>query len=111
MDTTNQTAATVMSRAYHFVSGHDSSTGTRLLLIVVLAVLVHLTVQAIRSFSEWLISKSHAQKSPLGFVTQQPKFITLTQLIANSVTFIMYFLQVNLTILDLFATWNISMQD
>jgi small conductance mechanosensitive channel len=101
MDTTNQTAATVMSRAYHFVSGHDSSTGTRLLLIVVLAVLVHLTVQAIRSFSEWLISKSHAQKNPLGFVTQQPKFITLTQLIANSVTFIMYFLAMGLVLQEM----------
>jgi moderate conductance mechanosensitive channel len=98
MHTTNQSPVTVMARAYHFVSGHDSSTGTRLLLIAVLAVLVHLAVQAIRSFSEWLISKSHAQKSPLGFVTQQPKFITLIQLIANSVTFIMYFLAIGLVL-------------
>ena len=71
-----------MSRLYAYFSGHASSTGTRLVLIVVLVVLVHLTVKAIRGISEWVINKSHAQKNPLGFVTQQPKFITLIQLIA-----------------------------
>lgn len=101
MGTTNQAAATVMGRIYHYVSGHESSTGTRLLLIVILAVLVHVTVKLIRSVSEWLINKSHAQKSPLGFVTQQPKFITLIQLIANAVTFIMYFLAMGLVLQEL----------
>jgi small-conductance mechanosensitive channel len=101
MDTTNLPAATVMGRAYHYFSGHESSTGTRLALIVVLAVLVHLTVKTIRSISEWLIQKSHAQKSPLGFVTQQPKFITLIQFAANSVTFVMYFLALGLVLQEL----------
>jgi moderate conductance mechanosensitive channel len=101
MDTTNQPVTTVMSRVWDHFSGHASSTGTRLLLIVVLAVLVHLTVKVIRSLSEWLINKSHAQKSPLGFVTQQPKFITLVQLIANGVTFIMYFLAIGLVLQEL----------
>jgi len=98
MDATNQAPATVMARAFHFVTGQESSTGTRLLLIVGLAILLHLTVKAVRGFSEWLIGKSHAQKSPLGFVTQQPKFITLSQLIANGVIFIMYFLAVGLVL-------------
>ena len=93
-----QTNATVMGRLYGHFFSHASSTGTRLLLIVVLAVLVHLTVKAIRNISEWLINKSHAQKSPLGFVTQQPKFITLIQLIANGVTFVMYFLAMGLVL-------------
>ena len=62
---------------------------------------MHLAVKIIRNFSEWLISKSHAQKNPLGFVTQQPKFITLTQLIANSVTFIMYFLAIGLVLQEM----------
>ena len=48
MKTTNEAVATVMGRLYAHFSGHESSTGTRLLLIVVLAVLVHLTVKAIR---------------------------------------------------------------
>ena len=96
-----QTNATVMGRLYGRISGHESSITTRLLLIVVLAVLVHLTVKVIRSISEWFINKSHAQKSTLGFVTQQPKFITLIQLIANGVTFIMYFFAMGLVLQEL----------
>jgi moderate conductance mechanosensitive channel len=99
MDTTNQ-AATVMGRLYGLF-GHTSSTGTRLVLIVVLVLLLHLTVKGIRSFSEWLISKSHAQKSPLDFVTHQPKFVTLIQLVANAVTFAMYFLAMGLVLQEL----------
>jgi small-conductance mechanosensitive channel len=96
-----QTNATVMRRVYHYFSGHDSSLGTRLLLIIVLAILVHLMVKAVRHLSEWLISKSHAQKTALDFVTQQPKFVTLIQLIANSVTFIMYFFALGLVLQEL----------
>ena len=90
-----------MGRLYAYFSGHESSTGTRLVLIVALAVLVHLTVKAIRHISEWLIHKSHAQKSPLDFVTQQPKFITLIQLVANGVTFVMYFFAMGLVLEEL----------
>ena len=89
-----------MGRLYAYF-GHESSTGTRLVLIAVLAVLVHLTVKAIRSISEWLINKSHAQKSPLDFVTHQPKFVTLIQLIANGVTFAMYFFAMGLVLQEL----------
>jgi len=92
---------TVMGRLYANFSGHESSTGTRLVLIVALAVLVHLTVKAIRHISEWLIHKSHAQKSRLDFVTQQPKFITLIQLAANGVTFVMYFFAMGLVLEEL----------
>jgi len=93
-----ETNATVMGRVFHYVSGHESSTGTRLLLIVATVVLLHLMVRAVRSISEWLISKSHTQKSPLDFVTQEPKFITLIQLVANAVTFVMYFFAVGLVL-------------
>jgi moderate conductance mechanosensitive channel len=96
-----ETHATVMARFYHLFSSHQSSTGTRLLLLVVLVVLLQLTVKVIRMMSEWIISKSHAQKNPLGFVTQQPKFITLIQLIANAVTFVMYFIAVGLVLQEL----------
>jgi small conductance mechanosensitive channel len=80
-----------MSRVYSHLTGHESSTGRRLILIVGLAVFVHVTVKIIRYISEWLIHKGHAQRNPLGFVTQQPKFVTLIQLIANGVTFVLYF--------------------
>ncbi len=91
MDTTHEPAATVMARIYHHFSGHASSTGTRLLLIVALALFAHVLVKIIRHISEWFINKSEAQKNPLGFVTQRPKFITLTRLIVSSVIFVIYF--------------------
>jgi small-conductance mechanosensitive channel len=73
----------------------------RLALIVVLVLLVQLTVKTIRHISEWLIRKSHSQKSPLDFVTHQPKFITLIQLFANAATFAMYFLAIGLVLQEL----------
>ena len=82
---------TFMGRVYSHLTGHESSTGRRLLLILALAVFVHVTVKITRSVSEWIINKGHAQRNPLGFVTQQPKFVTLIQLIGNTVTSIMYF--------------------
>ena len=62
------------------------------MLIAGLAILAHLTVKFIRHISEWVIHKSQAQKNALGFVTQQPKFITLIRLIVSGITFIIYFL-------------------
>jgi len=91
-------ALTVMGHLFSHFTRHGSSTGSRLLLIIILAVILHLTVKAIRHISEWLIHKSHAQKNPFGFVTQQPKFITLIQLIASGVTFIMYFFAMGLVL-------------
>jgi small conductance mechanosensitive channel len=58
--------------------------------IVGLAVAVHLIVRFVRYFSEVLINKSHEKRNPLGFVTQQPKFITLARLIVSTVTFAVY---------------------
>lgn len=97
-----ETNATVMGRIFYYVSGHESSTGTRLLLIAALVFLLHFAVKAIRNISEWLINKSHAQKSRLGFVTEQPKFITLIQLAANAVTSVMYFFAMGLVLQELF---------
>jgi small conductance mechanosensitive channel len=109
MNMTNSTPAsslgelpgTVMGRLYGHFFTHESSTGTRILLIIVLAVLVHVLVKVTRHISEWLIHKSQAQENPLGFVTQQPKFITLTRLIASGVTFVIYFLAVGLFLEEL----------
>jgi small conductance mechanosensitive channel len=87
---------TVVGRIYSHFSHHESSTVTRILLIVVLAVLVHVLVRAIRHTSEWFINQGQAQRNPLGFVTQQPKFITLTRLIVSGVTFVIYFFALGL---------------
>jgi moderate conductance mechanosensitive channel len=59
-------------------------------VIVALAIIVHLVVRLIRYISETVITKSHEKKNPLGFVTQQPKFITLTRLIVSFAVFIVY---------------------
>jgi len=83
---------TVMSRLYGHFSGHDSSLETRLLLIIGLAISAHILVRITRYISEWLIYKSHEQKNPLGFMTQKPKFITVTRLVVSSVTFCIYFI-------------------
>jgi len=87
---------TFVGRLYSHFAHHESSTATRLLLIVALSVFAHVLVKVVRLISEWVISHSQAQRSPLGFVTQQPKFITLTRLIASSVTFFIYFFAIGL---------------
>ena len=86
-----QMNATVMSRVYAHLTGHESSTGLRLLVIITLVVLVHASVKSIRHLSEWLINKGHTHKKTIGFVTQQPKFVTFIRLAANGVTSIVYF--------------------
>jgi small conductance mechanosensitive channel len=70
-------------------------------LIIVLALLVHLLVKSLRSFTEWFIHKSRARNSALEFVTQQPKFVTLIQLVANTATFVLYFFAIGLVLEEL----------
>ncbi len=62
----------------------------KIAVIVVLALLTHLVVRLLRYISDWLIRKSAAKKSPVGFVTQQPKFVTLTGLITGALTLVIY---------------------
>jgi small-conductance mechanosensitive channel len=95
------TNETLMGQLYSHLSGHESSSAIRLALIVILAILVHLTVKSIRNLSEWIVSRSHAKESALGFVTQQPKFVTLIKLVANATTFSMYFLALGLVLQEL----------
>ena len=82
---------TFTGRAFSHLTGHESSVGWRLILIVALTVLAHVTVKTVRRLSEWLIEKGHAQKHALGLVTQRPKFVTLIGLAANGATSVVYF--------------------
>jgi len=93
---------TVVGRIYHHFAHQESSTGTRILIIVLLTIFMHVLVKTTRHLSEWLINKSRAQQNPLGFVTQQPKFITLTRLIVSTITFVIYFFAVGLILQELF---------
>jgi small conductance mechanosensitive channel len=79
---------------------HATPPATHIALIVAVALLVHFVVKLVRHVSEWFIHKSHARKNPFGFVTQQPKFITLTRLIVSAVTFTIYFLAIGFILVE-----------
>ncbi len=66
----------------------------RVILIALLAVLAHFLVRLVRVISDWLIKRSAAKKMPMRLVTHQPKFVTLTGLIASGITFVIYFFAV-----------------
>jgi small conductance mechanosensitive channel len=85
---------TVVSRIYDHFSGRGSSTEMRLLFIVGLVIVVQVTVKLIRLTSEWLIlkRKSHQKDYPRLLRTRQPKFITISRLIASALIFVLYFL-------------------
>jgi small conductance mechanosensitive channel len=59
-------------------------------IVIVLAVAAHVLVRFVRYFSEALIKKSHEKKNPLGFVTEQPKFVTLSRLVISVMVFLIY---------------------
>jgi moderate conductance mechanosensitive channel len=86
----------VMGRLYSHFSGHDSNAFERILLIAGLAAIAHVAVKLIRALSEWLIIRSHTKKNPFGFMTEKPKFITVTRLIVSAITFAIYFLALGL---------------
>ncbi len=82
---------TFISKVYLRLTGHDTSFGHRLLLILAFVALIHVTLRLVRFISEWLIKKIHATRSANDFVAQKPKFMTLVRLLANTVTFLIYF--------------------
>ena len=59
-------------------------------VIVCLAIVAHFLVRLMQFIGDWMIRKSAAKKSPVGFVTHQPKFVTLTGLITNALTLVIY---------------------
>jgi small conductance mechanosensitive channel len=68
----------------------NMSSAGHIAMIVGLVLVVHTIVKSLRHYSEWLINKSHEKHHPLEFVTQQPKFITLTRLVVSGITFVIY---------------------
>jgi len=85
------TAAAAPSTAGWFDSFWGTTHHTiHIAIIIGMAVGVHLIARFIRSFSEVIINKTYEKENPLGFVTHQPKFITLARLIVSTVTFAVY---------------------
>ena len=62
----------------------------RVLLIVALTLLAHGLVRLVHFLSNWVVRKSAAKRSPVGYVMHPPKFITLTHLVASALTFLIY---------------------
>ena len=79
---------------------HRTSPEIHILIVLGLAFVAHLAVKIVRHISEWSINKSQAKKNPFGFMTQQPKFITLTRLIVSAVTFVIYFLAIGFVLVE-----------
>jgi small-conductance mechanosensitive channel len=73
------------------MDAHEASyVAITIAVIVCLAILAHFLVRLLQFLSNWLIRKSAAKKSPVGFVTHQPKFVTLTGLITSALTLVIY---------------------
>jgi small-conductance mechanosensitive channel len=81
---------------------HLSPKVLHVILIIAFVFSVQIVVKIVHRVSEWLINKSHAKRNPFGFVTETPKFITLTQLIVSAVTFAIYFVAVGLILIAVF---------
>jgi small conductance mechanosensitive channel len=86
----------LVGRIYGHFTGRDSSTETRVLIIIALTVVSHGLVRSIRRISEWLAVKSHAPKSPLGLAARRPKVVTLHRLVVSAIIFAIYFLALGL---------------
>jgi len=85
-----------VSRFYSHFFVHESSMGVRILIIILMAILAHMAVKLIRHISEWLLTRGRGQNGPLGIVTHQPKFATVTRLIVSGIAFIIYFMAIGL---------------
>jgi moderate conductance mechanosensitive channel len=79
-----------------------SSVVVHVLLIAVFALLIHFIIILIHRLSEWLITHNHSKKTGLGYVTEKPKFVTLTQLVVSALTFAIYFFAVGLVLVSVF---------
>jgi moderate conductance mechanosensitive channel len=102
LETTN--APTLLTRIFDNTPvgdlWHRTPVEIHVLIVIAIALTGHLAVKIVRHISEWSINKSHAAKNPFGFVTQQPKFITLTRLIVSAITFVIYFLAIGFVLVE-----------
>src|ERR1700733_8326639 len=105
MGTTN--APMFLDRMQNTHLGHlwaETSPVAHIFIIIGIAFLAHLICQSNHHFSDLLINRSHEKNDPFGFVTQQPKFVTLTRLIVSAVTFVIYALAILFVLLEIDPT-------
>jgi len=94
----SQINETLTERIYGHISGHGSSTGIRLLLIVGLVIFAHVTVKFIRRNSEWFVVQRNTnhKKYPRFFKAEQSKFVTVFRLAVSAIIFVIYFVALGL---------------
>ncbi len=85
---------TLVSRAYLHFFGDQSSVARRLVLIVVFALIAHLLVKAVTFITERIVALT--QQRRIRFVAEQPKFVTLLRLVANTFIWAIYFVAIGL---------------
>lgn len=93
---TSEHSVTVLTRISDFLFQEHSSAASRILLVIVAAVLAHILIDVIGRVSEWLLTVSHRSKGRLWSVAQKPKFATMVRLAANTATTAVYFVAVGL---------------
>jgi small conductance mechanosensitive channel len=89
---------TLVARIYDHLFQHRSSASARLILILVLAALTHLLVKSVSLVSEKIIALTQKHRDRFTFVTQQPKVATLVRLLANTLTWTIYFVAIGLVL-------------
>lgn len=89
-------ADTMLARLSGLIFERQPSTASRIVLVAVAAVLGHVLIRLIGAVSEWLVTASHKRKGRLWFVAQKPKFVTFIRLIANTLTWGVYFVALGL---------------
>jgi len=87
---------TLVARVYDHIFKHGSSASTRLILIIVLAVITHVLVKGVSLISERVIVLTQQHRDRFHFAAQQPKIVTLIRLIANTTTWTIYFVAMGL---------------
>ncbi len=95
------TSETVMGRLYYHLTGHASSAGTRIALIIGLALGALVVLGFIRRGCEVVIHQAEADKAIHAGFKHKPKYITLTRLIGSAITFLIYFLSIGLGLQEL----------
>lgn len=91
----------MIGHLYSYVMERPSSSGWRILVIVVLVVVADILVRSVRGMSEWFVTRSHRARFPLGRVVQRPKIITLHRLIVSGIIFGLYFVAIGLILHEL----------
>jgi small conductance mechanosensitive channel len=93
--------ASFTSRILSHLTSRITTPGTRILLVLGLAVGAHATVWIIRRGSEWAIVHGLTAQSRIGAVVKRPKVVTIHRLVVSALIFAIYFFALGLILQEL----------